>query len=60
MNIIGQRHGYGEISFENGDKYHGYWLNDKKNGKGSIFKLDGTIEHGFWENDSKKKQELID
>ncbi|KAL4449742.1 hypothetical protein ABPG74_008115 [Tetrahymena malaccensis] len=48
-----KRHGYGEQTYINGDKYHGYWENDKKRGKGTYIFSNGDSVEGVWENDEK-------
>jgi hypothetical protein len=52
LNSLKQRHGFGVCSYKNGDKYTGFWVDDKKSGWGRYeFKLTGKIFQGeFKEN----------
>ena len=42
----------GNIVYENGEKYVGYFQNGKKSGKGKVFDKDGNVViSGYWKND---------
>ena len=48
VNDAGQKHGYGRITYSNGDSYEGFWANDKYEGKGLyIWKDKGSYEGDF-------------
>lgn len=50
LNEEGLRHGYGEITYSNGDIYKGNWTNDKHDGRGVyIWKEYGRYEGDFVE-----------
>jgi hypothetical protein len=40
-NLYGQRHGHGEMTWENGDRYVGNFFNGLRDGKGDLFRRDG-------------------
>lgn len=53
-------HGYGTISYPNGDKYTGDFIKGKKNGQGEYFcQDDGTTYKGFWENDKRQGKAYV-
>ena len=41
-------HGYGVYKWNDGRKYEGYYLNDKKHGLGKYTWADGRIYLGYW------------
>jgi hypothetical protein len=43
-------HGYGRYTWEDGRKYDGQYLNDKKHGKGVYIWSDGRKYDGEWAN----------
>ena len=47
----GQYHGYGSISFPNGEMYEGDWKFGKRNGQGTNIWKDGNKYIGGWLND---------
>ena len=47
----GIRNGWGKLTKINGEKYEGYWLNNKKNGRGKYIWPNGEINDGIWEDD---------
>ena len=47
----GQYHGYGSISFPNGEMYEGDWKFGKRNGQGTNIWKDGNKYIGRWSND---------
>mmetsp|Transcript_29922 Transcript_29922/g.67539 ORF Transcript_29922/g.67539 Transcript_29922/m.67539 type:complete len:593 (-) Transcript_29922:41-1819(-) len=47
-NIVGKRHGDGELLWANGDKYVGDFKNGYIDGRGTISFHDGTEYHGQW------------
>ena len=53
----GKAHGYGTLTYEDGEKYVGEWKNDNKHGQGTYTKANGTIAHsGEWVNDEPKTE----
>ena len=44
------RHGFGVMTWENGDRYEGGWKNDKYHGNGLATTLDGYRYEGEWSN----------
>jgi hypothetical protein len=44
---------YGTMIYENGDKYVGDFLNNKRNGEGSYYYLNGSYFKGNWKNNLK-------
>ena len=47
--------GYGVYVWESGEKYEGFWKNDKKNGQGTYTWASGTVKKGKWINDVYQK-----
>ena len=47
------REGFGTYSYNNGDKYFGYWHENKKHGTGTFFFKDGNLYVGQWRNNEK-------
>lgn len=48
LNEAGLKHGYGRITYSNGDSYEGFWANDRYEGKGLyIWKDRGSYEGDF-------------
>ena len=47
-NDFGQKHGYGEITYEDGSHYEGHWENDMYHGDGLYSMADGTVLTGTW------------
>jgi hypothetical protein len=47
------RNGYGEVSYMNGSKYMGYWLNNMKHGSGILVYKDGSRYKGEFVRDKK-------
>jgi len=45
--------GKGVLTFENGDKYDGYFKNDKFHGEGRFSHSDGSISTGIFEQGKK-------
>ena len=45
--------GYGTWVFKSGEKYTGYWENQKRNGKGTNYYVNGSIYEGDWKDDKK-------
>ena len=43
-------HGEGTLTFPDGSKYVGQWLEDNMNGQGTFTLADGTIRKGIWKN----------
>jgi len=39
-----KRNGKGTQTWKNGDKYVGYWVNDKMEGTGTLYDKDGKIK----------------
>ena len=53
----GKRHGYGTLTWADGEKYVGEWKNDNMHGQGTFTNADGTIYHsGEWVNDQTKEE----
>ena len=51
----GKRSGLGVVTYENGDRFEGYWLDDKKEGPGRYFYLSSQkMYEGEWVNDVAK------
>ncbi|OMJ67375.1 hypothetical protein SteCoe_35484 [Stentor coeruleus] len=48
------KHGYGTYTYANGDKYIGYWENDKRQGNGEMIWATGQNYKGQWDNDEIK------
>ena len=48
---MGKRHGFGEITYQNGDVYKGNWDNDKYQGYGEYYFKDGRVYKGQWVDD---------
>ena len=46
----GKRHGYGTLTWADGEKYVGEWNKNKKHGYGTYTYASGTIETGEWVN----------
>lgn len=42
--------GYGSCHYKNGIRYHGYWLNGKKNGLGKLTTPKDDIAFGIWKD----------
>ena len=47
------REGFGTYSYNNGDKYFGYWHENKKHETGTFFFKDGNLYVGQWRNNEK-------
>ena len=43
--------GQGTLTFANGEKYDGEFLDGRRNGYGTYAWPDGRIAKGFWDND---------
>ena len=51
----GKAHGYGTLTYEDGEKYVGEWKNGNCHGYGTHTWPSGTIKHsGEWVNDERK------
>ncbi|XP_028395831.1 uncharacterized protein LOC114519849 [Dendronephthya gigantea] len=48
-NVFGQKHGYGEYHFNNGDLYQGCWKSDKMHGSGVYTYSSGKKAEGFFQ-----------
>lgn len=51
--VNGEKTGYGEFYFDNGDIYKGAFLNSEKNGYGEYYYSDGTSYKGDWKDDAR-------
>jgi hypothetical protein len=49
--------GYGIYFYSNGDKYTGYFKNNKFNGEGTYTWADGTSETGVFKDGERVKKE---
>ena len=47
------KNGYGEIHYENGFSFKGYFANDKRNGYGQTLDKEGNLERYVYINDEK-------
>jgi hypothetical protein len=47
-NDFGQKHGFGEIKYDDGSHYKGNWENDMYHGQGTYSMADGTVLTGNW------------
>jgi hypothetical protein len=47
------RHGIGLLIKNNGEKYQGEWVRDKRKGQGQMIYKDGSIYIGYF-NDNKR------
>ena len=54
--VNGVREGKGTYSFENGDKYEGFWKNNKMGGKGVYYFKNGDKYDGDWVEGKKEGQ----
>ena len=43
-------HGYGVYSWQDGRRYEGEYVNDKKHGKGKYVWANGKVYDGMWED----------
>jgi hypothetical protein len=43
-------HGYGLLTWKDGKKYEGYFVNDKREGQGKFTWKDGRIYDGMWKD----------
>lgn len=48
---LGNRRGYHEFTFDNGNQYKGEWLNNEMHGKGTFLYVDGTRYTGDFKHD---------
>ena len=48
------RHGRGIFKWEDGEKYIGYWANNKREGKGMIYYNNGNYYEGMFKNGKKE------
>ena len=48
------RHGRGIFKWEDGEKYIGYWANNKREGKGMIYYSNGNYYEGMFKNGKKE------
>lgn len=39
--------------YDNGDRYEGEWLNDKRNGRGKLWYTQGDVYDGEWIDDQR-------
>jgi hypothetical protein len=46
LNRRGQKHGVGEMKYDNGNEYEGEWINDKRDGKGTTKYSSGNVYIG--------------
>ena len=46
-----QRHGYGKMTWQDGQMYEGFWRNDKRQGKGRSISAKGEVFIGDFESD---------
>ncbi len=54
--VNGNMEGHGVYYWDNGDRYEGYFVNDKKEGNGVKYNKDGTVKQkGEW-----KKNEFVE
>ena len=51
--IISKNEERRKMIYKNGDKYNGYWKNNKKEGKGIMKYNNGDKYEGYWKNDKK-------
>ena len=51
------KRGQGTMTYENGNKYEGQWVNDKKEGEGTMTYADGAKYEGQWVNDKKEGED---
>lgn len=49
----GKKHGRGELSYANGDKFSGHWMEDKACGSGMLEQSNGDIYEGEWLDDNR-------
>lgn len=42
------KQGQGTFTWNNGDKYTGQWMNDRRHGQGTYTWADGTRNSGIW------------
>lgn len=49
-NVMGKRHGDGELTWDNGDRYVGRFRDGYIDGRGTIYFRDGTEYSGQWRN----------
>ena len=48
------RHGRGVFKWEDGEKYIGYWINNKREGKGKIYYSNGNYYEGMFKDGKKE------
>ena len=51
VNQDGQKHGYGQIEYDDGAKYKGQWRNDAYQGRGVLTYSNGDVFTGEFAND---------
>jgi hypothetical protein len=47
------KEGYGTYTWESGEKYEGYWKNDKRKGQGTNNYANGDVYKGDWKDDQQ-------
>jgi hypothetical protein len=52
----GERNSHGEMTYVNGDKYNGKWINDERHGHGEMTYVNGDKYNGKWINDERHGQ----
>jgi len=45
-------HGFGRVSYANGDLYAGQWTDGGVTGKGVCYFMEGTVYKGEWKNNA--------
>ena len=56
VNIKGQRHGQGTLTYPSGSMYIGYWVENKKHGVGRFVSACGNVYEGEWKDDERSGQ----
>lgn len=51
--------GYGEMFYNSGDTYEGYWKDEKRNGEGTYYWSNGKFYKGNWLNDARSGEGIM-